>query len=93
MLGGQAASKRYSHSSERPGLGTKWGEDRDSHIDYTSFSRGSRSRPQATGKIFYNDEAGAKAMANASGFSWQTGLPARVGPVSIGLKSASGRRL
>jgi len=88
-----ASRKEYVPSPDRPGLGTSWGEDRESRVDYTSFSRGSRSRPHATGKLFYNDEDGAKAMAKSSGFSWQSGGPTRVGPVSIGLKSASGRYL
>lgn len=80
-----------ARASERPGLGTEWGEDRNSRVTGRSFERGG-SRPFSTDKFFYNDEAGSKAMANMSGFAWRRSGPftAAKGTVSIGLKGAGG---
>lgn len=80
---------------ERPGLGTGWGERRRSNVVGREFSRGNRAQPWATGKIFYNDEKGAKAMAGSAGFAWgRSGpAPAAAGTVSIGLKDSRGRFL
>ncbi len=80
--------------NERPGLGTKWGEDRRSPVSYSNFHRGNASRPWATGKLFYNDAAGAAAMANHTGFTWRASGPVSVGRlVTIGLKDSRGRYL
>lgn len=53
---------------DRPGLGTEWGETRFSRISTVPFSRADATTPIATASLFYNDEQGARAMANASGF-------------------------
>jgi len=41
--------------TERPGLGTGWGERRDSETVRTSFVRADGDRPAATDRVFYND--------------------------------------
>src|SRR5580704_10321839 len=50
---------------DRPGLGTEWGETRQSSISMVSFERADPSSPFATASLFYNDEAGARAMSPA----------------------------
>ena len=52
-------------AQERPGLGTKWGEDRRSLIGLTGFTRDNASRPIARAAIYYNDAEGVRAMAAA----------------------------
>jgi hypothetical protein len=55
-------------SSNRPGLGTTWGETRDSKITTSPFVRADTKNAFATAALFYNDEEGARSMATASGF-------------------------
>ncbi len=52
--------KRFAPApqEERPGLGTRWGETRESQVRATSFRRANGSRPFATAAIHYNDAAG-----------------------------------
>jgi len=53
----------------RPGLATKWGEYRQSHVTTTPFVREDPTQPFATAQIFYNDREGVRAMAARSGIS------------------------
>jgi hypothetical protein len=48
---------------ERPGLGTEWGETRESHIREVSFLRGEPDHPFAIAQLFYNDRQGVEALA------------------------------
>lgn len=75
--------------TDRPGLGTEWGETRDSRITTVPFRRGDPTTPFATSSLFYNDQQGANAMASASGFRRFSGgqISAASGVVNIGLKS------
>jgi hypothetical protein len=45
-----------------PGLGTLWGEDRDSHVNQAQFTRRTPARPVAVLSLYYNDRAGVAAM-------------------------------
>jgi len=47
---------------ERPGLGTEWGETRDSRVSSAPFEREDESSPLSTASFFYNDESGVRAM-------------------------------
>ncbi|HEX8281092.1 MAG TPA: hypothetical protein VF551_06925 [Chthoniobacterales bacterium] len=47
---------------ERSGLGTGWGETRDSRVFDTAFRRATGSRPLATATIYYNDAQGIREM-------------------------------
>lgn len=78
--------------TSRPGLGTEWGETRSSRITTVPFSRADASTPFVTSALFYNDEEGARAMANASGFQRMTSGLFRVGNgvVTVGLKDEGG---
>src|ERR1700759_4215552 len=40
--------------SERPGLGTSWGESVSSHVTSTTFYRQSESSPDGLASLFYN---------------------------------------
>lgn len=79
----------------RPGLGTEWGETRDSRISSTSFVRADSSTPLATAALFYNDEQGAKAMANTTGFRRMSngGVEIGGGIATMSLKDGAGRFL
>lgn len=93
--GAPAASRAVAEkTSDRPGLGTSWGEDRHSPVRGSNFSRGGKSRPFGSGKIYYNDEAGASAMADRMGFRWASRAPTTVanGTVSVGLQDGSSSR-
>lgn len=78
--------------ADRPGLGTEWGETRRSSITTVPFVRADASNPIASAALFYNDEQGARAMANVAGFrrtpagSFTTGSSL----VSIGLRDERG---
>lgn len=46
----------------RPGLGTMYGEQRHSAIQYTKFVRASAHRPAARAELRYNNSSGLRAM-------------------------------
>jgi hypothetical protein len=81
-----------SPPTDRPGLGTKWGETRSSHVTITSFERADRADPVASAAIYYNNLEGIRAMAAAAAF--QRGWPVLPSPVSslmmVGLKDQTG---
>lgn len=92
---GMAARGFASPPQDRPGLGTKWGETRESRINVTGFERADRNRPVASATIYYNNEDGIRAMAGAVSLqrTWPI-LPAPVNSlVQVGLRDQSGRFL
>ncbi|OLD70884.1 MAG: hypothetical protein AUG90_00340 [Verrucomicrobia bacterium 13_1_20CM_4_55_9] len=93
---GSAGAARFAQApTDRPGLGTKWGETRRSRVGYASFRRADSTHPVATAAIYYNDAAGIRAMAGA--VTWQRHWPllpaATENLISVGLKDQSGRFL
>ena len=80
---------------DRPGLGTKWGEKRISLVGTVSFERANFNHPFAAAAIYYNDEAGIRAMAGA--IAWERRAPVLPDPaaalVTIELRDQSGRKL
>lgn len=60
------SSESLGRASSRPGLGTSAGETRVSRVNRTEFFRRSSS-PDAVASFHYNDEDGAKAMADQLG--------------------------
>jgi hypothetical protein len=48
---------------ERPGLGTTWGETRDSPVQWVRFERAEPMNPLAVATLFYDDAAGVSEMA------------------------------
>ncbi len=87
---------------ERPGLATGWGDERDSEMSYTSFTRAS-STPAGTGIIFYNDPDGVDAMTDrkkkvgamqtAAGEMVEWGIKGRFGFLPTYKEYGYGRRL
>jgi hypothetical protein len=81
--------------TERPGLGTGWGERRDSETVRTSFVRADGDRPAATDRVFYNDRQGVDAMVAFEGGSRRRvgGMARLSGGVALGLRDDSGNWL
>jgi len=79
---------------DRPGLGTEWGESRESHIREVSFFRNEQERPFATAALFYNDRQGVEALA-----AWHGGtprfhdVPSVNGAITVSLRDAWGEPL
>jgi hypothetical protein len=79
---------------DRPGLGTEWGESRESHIRDVSFFRNEPERPFATAALFYNDSQGVQSLA-----AWHGGTPRFhdispfQGAISVTLRGSSGEPL
>jgi hypothetical protein len=79
---------------DRPGLGTEWGESRESHIREVSFFRNDPDRPFATTALFYNDRQGVEALA-----AWHGGTPrfhdvnAANGAITVSIRDAWGEPL
>jgi hypothetical protein len=65
---------------DRPGLGTKWGEKRISLVGTVSFERANFNHPFAAAAIYYNDEAGIRAMAGA--IAWERRAPVLPDPAA-----------
>jgi hypothetical protein len=89
------ASSFASAPPDRPGLGTKWGEKRVSQVGSAFFERANFNHPFAAAAIYYNDEAGIRAMAGA--VAWGRRVPVLPDPaaalVTIELRDQSGSRL
>src|SRR5450631_1438358 len=73
-----AAARRSAHSgsayqppaekkTERPGLGTTWGETRTSYVSNQSFDRADYLHPFSLVSLNYNDQSGVQAMARRAG--------------------------
>jgi hypothetical protein len=94
--GSEAAERYTSDDTRRSGLGTGWGEERDSHISRTGFVRADGNRPAAVDRLYYNDRAGIEAMLGHEGGAERraNGLVRMAdGLVSAGLQDGSGRWL
>jgi hypothetical protein len=69
---------------ERPGLGTEWGETRDSRVSSAPFERQDFATPLSTTSFFYNDERGVSAMLGAGYWGRRTdGISAARGALTI----------
>ena len=79
--------------SERPGLGTTFGESVYSPIHYAPFQRASDS-PWATVTLYYNDAAGVEAHAAYVGATPEPlAVPAGDGSLAVSLVDEDGRML
>jgi hypothetical protein len=65
----EAAARRepFRPAVERPGLGTAWGEQRESWVEPVPFARSSTTRPAGEDRIYYNDREGVSAMLDYLG--------------------------
>ncbi len=90
----KAESAREPSPSTRPGLGTEFGETRNSRVHDVTFVRDS-SRPFAIASMNYNDRRGVDALVAAQGGrrdSFRT-VPAGGGAVNISIRDANGETL
>lgn len=108
LRSGDAAVNRNSidailnNPKERPGLATGWGDEKQSSISRTGFTRAS-SKPAGTDVIYYNDKAGISAMGTrlervaamqaAAGGLVEWGLKGRGGFLTAYKEFGQGRRL
>lgn len=95
-LEARAAATQFAEPPrDRPGLGTKWGETRESRVGVAYFERADPKHPLATAAIYYNDAAGIRAMAGAVAGrrGWTILPPPTQSIISVGLKDQSGRLL
>jgi hypothetical protein len=94
--GAASATAGYAQPPpDRPGLGTKWGENRRSLASETQFVRATPTRPFALAKIYYNDRAGVEAMTRASldQARWVTSAPLTSGLLSVAIRDQNYRLL
>jgi hypothetical protein len=90
----EAQTLRVLGRTERPGLGTAWGEPRESWVAPAYFARAWDNRPSSLAKLFYNDREGVDAMLDHLGGEPRSvpGLQrAAGGLVRVGLRDGSGR--
>lgn len=90
----EAARTGVVSAQERPGLGTAWGEQRDSWAEAAPFTRASNERPNGRDRLYYNDRAGVNAMLDFLGGKSNRcdGLqPSAGGLVRLGLRIGNDR--
>lgn len=63
---GRAYEAESAAADERPGLGTAWGETRESHVSSAPFERRDGDQPFTVSSISYNDAAGVRAMTRGA---------------------------
>jgi hypothetical protein len=79
---------------DRPGLGTEWGETRDSRVSSAPFERQDFRTPVSTSSFFYNDESGVRAMLGAGFWDRRTdGISAARGAITIRIVDDNGAAL
>ena len=96
---GASAESRSARPSEptreRPGLGTEWGETRQSRVHDVTFARADSDRPFAVANLFYNDRRGVEAQAqfHARGVERRRDFSAANGAISVAIHDGSGESL
>lgn len=79
---------------DRPGLGTEWGETRESRVSSTPFERQDWSTPVSSSSFFYNDESGVRAMLGAGYWDRRSdGVSAARGAITIRIVDDNGAPL
>jgi hypothetical protein len=69
---------------ERPGLGTEWGETRESRVSSAPFERETFSTPFSTASFAYNDESGVRAVLGSGYWDRRTdGISTARGAITI----------
>ncbi len=80
--------------TSRPGLGTEWGEARNSRVHDVSFTRAEADRPFALASLFYNDRKGVEAMANFHASNARTReFSTAGGAITVAIHDGSGESL
>lgn len=60
------AYESKSEAEARPGLGTSWGETRQSHVSSAPFERRDGDQPFSVTSVLYNDAQGVRAMTRGA---------------------------
>jgi hypothetical protein len=93
---GAAADRAYQPAPEkqRPGLGTEWGETRESRVSSAPFERQNWSTPISVSSFQYNDESGVRALLGSGYWDRRTdGVSAARDALTIRLVDESGAPL
>lgn len=90
---GDTWSAQQPAPEDRPGLGTEWGESRESHIREVAFFRAEPERPFAVADLFYNDWQGVQALAAFHGGPRFRDIPAAGGAITVSIRNAYGEPL
>jgi hypothetical protein len=92
--GGARAEAPAPAPEQRPGLGTEWGETRDSRVHDVAFFRDS-DRPFAIAAMHYNDRAGVDALIRYHGVTGSAfrEYSARGGAITISIRNQYGQPL
>jgi hypothetical protein len=77
----------------RPGLGTEWGEARESHIVDVSFLRDDPVAPFAQAQLYYNDWQGVQALAAYHGGQRFHEYGAAGGAITVSIRGDGGDAL
>lgn len=77
-----------SDAAARPGLGTKFGETRDSRVRTVDFTRATPTRPLTVATVEYNDADGGRAQGWNGGDS---GLVALSDLADVGFQDSNGK--
>lgn len=91
----QRAYEAEAPRDERPGLGTSWGETRESRVSSAPFERRDGDQPFTVSSISYNDAAGVRAMTRGAslGAVPRDGIDVAGGAVRVRLLDGSHRQL
>jgi hypothetical protein len=79
--------------TQRPGLGTRFGETRYSRVNNAPFDRATPEHPFARLKVFYNDRDGIDEMLRHGRFDRRRAFSVAGGRFDVRIQSASGRSL
>ncbi len=92
---GDGVAQSQPEVRDRPGLGTQWGESRESRVHDVTFLRSDNDRPFAVAALHYNDLAGVQQLA--AFHDSRTGhfreVPTGGGAISISIRDANGNPL
>jgi hypothetical protein len=85
---------RPAPEPQRPGLGTEWGETRESRVSSAPFERNDWSRPISVSSFQYNDESGVRSALGSGYWDRRTdGISAARDAITIRLIDESGAPL
>jgi hypothetical protein len=85
-LGACACSTMGVGPSERPGLGTTWGEARESRVSRVAFERDDPERPIAVWILHYDDRDGVRALASGGAAFPEEGSVEGIGAGALGVR-------
>jgi hypothetical protein len=91
---GEAYEPAPAPKDDRPGLGTEWGETRQSRVSSAPFERADGDRPLSATSFFYNDESGVRAALGSTYWERRTdGVSAARGAVTVRVVDDNGAPL